>query len=222
MVSMNRPRICAVIVSKDLAGIKEIEPLVDLFEVRIDLIGDGWQELIKQLNQPWIACNRRLDEGGRWEKGEAKRIDELLKATELGADIIDIELRTANLSEAIGLIKPRAKCLVSFHDLKGTPPFDEMREIVQRQLEADADVCKVVTTAQSFEDNVTVLQLISAFPNIKVVALAMGHLGLTSRILCPLVGGDFTYASTEKGKESAAGQITATSLRKIYEMVAKC
>ncbi len=222
MVKMKRPRICAVIVSNDLAAIKEIEPLIDLFEVRIDLIGNGWQELVKQLNQPWIACNRRADEGGRWGKGEPERIDELLKATELGADMIDIELRTANLSEAIGLIKPRAKCLVSFHDLKGTPPFNEMRAIVQRQLDAGADVCKLVTTAQSLEDNVTVLHLISAFPNTKIVSIAMGHLGLTSRILCPLVGGDFTYASAEKGKESAAGQITATDLRKIYEMVAKC
>jgi len=222
LVKMKRPRICAVIVSKDLAAIKEIEPLIDLFEVRIDLIGNGWPELIKQLNKPWIACNRKADEGGRWGKGEPERIDELLKATELGADMIDIELRTANLSESIGLIKPRAKCLVSFHDLKGTPPFNEMKAMVQRQLDAGADVCKLVTTARSFEDNVTVLQLISAFPNTKIVSMAMGHLGLTSRILCPLVGGDFTYASAEKGKESAAGQITATDLRKIYEMVAKC
>ncbi len=222
MVKMKRPRICAVIVSDDLAAIKEIEPLIDLFEVRIDLIGNGWQELVKQLNQPWIACNRRADEGGRWGKGEPERIDELLKATELGADMIDIELRTANLSEAIGLIKPRAKCLISFHDLKGTPPFDEIKAMVQRQIDAGADVCKLVTTARSFEDNVTVLQLISSFPNTKIVSFAMGHLGLVSRILCPLVGGDFTYASIEKGKESAAGQITATDLRKIYEMVAKC
>jgi len=222
LVKMKRPRICAVIVSDDLAAIKEIEPLIDLFEVRIDLIGNGWQELVKQLNQPWIACNRRADEGGRWGKGEPERIDELLKATELGADMIDIELRTANLSEAIGLIKPRAKCLISFHDLKGTPPFDEIKAMVQRQIDAGADVCKLVTTARSFEDNVTVLQLISSFPNTKIVSFAMGHLGLVSRILCPLVGGDFTYASIEKGKESAAGQITATDLRKIYEMVAKC
>lgn len=222
MVRMKRPRICAVIVNKDLEAIRRIESLVDLFEVRIDLIGDGWQEVIKQLNQPWIACNRRADEGGRWEKGEAKRIDELLKATELGADMIDIELRTIKLAETIPLIKPRTKCLVSFHDLTGTPPFDEMRAMVQRQLETGADVCKVVTTAQSFEDNITVLQLISAFPNTKIVSLAMGQLGLASRILCPLVGGDFTYASAEKGKESAAGQITVTDLRKIYEMVARC
>jgi 3-dehydroquinate dehydratase-1 len=218
---MKRPRICTVIVNNDLEAVKEVKPLVDLFEVRIDLIGDGWQELAKQLNQPWIACNRRADEGGRWEESEEKRIQELLKAVELGAEIIDIELGTINLDKAVPKIKNRAKCLLSFHDLKGTPSLDKMREIVQKQLKAGADICKVITTAQSSEDNLVVLQLIADFPETRVVSFAMGPLGFASRVLCPLVGGDFTYASIEKGKESAPGQITVTDLRKLYEMMAR-
>ena len=216
---MKKPRICAVIVNNDLEAVREIEPFVDLFEVRVDLIGDGWQELVKQFKKPWIGCNRRVDEGGRWAGDEASRIAKLLKAIELGADMIDLELRTTNLKEAIELIKEKAKCLLSFHELRGTPPLNSMREIVRRQLEAGADVCKVVTTAQRFEDNLTILQLISEFSKTGIVALAMGPLGFASRVLCPLVGGDFTYASIEPGKESASGQITVRELRKIYEMV---
>lgn len=219
---MKEPRICAVIVNNDLEAIKEIEPFIDLFEVRIDLIGDGWQELVKQFKKPWIGCNRRADEGGRWGGDEASRMEKLLEAIELGADIIDLEFRTANLKQAIELIKKRAKCLLSFHELEGTPPLNSLREIVQRQLEAGADVCKVVTTAQRFEDNLTILQLISEFSRTRIVSLAMGPLGFASRVLCPLVGGDFTYASIKKGKESASGQITVGELRKLYEMVARC
>jgi len=217
---MRRPRICATIVINDLEAVKGVEPLVDLFEVRIDLIGDGWQELSKQLEKPWIACNRSADEGGSWQGSEAKRREELLTAVELGAGIIDIELVTGNLKEMVQLIKKGAKCLLSLHDFEGTPSLDRMREIVQRELEAGADICKVVTTAQKFEDNLAVLQLISDFPEARVVSFAMGPLGFASRILCPLVGGDFTYASIEAGKESASGQITAGDLRKIYGMVA--
>ena len=219
---MKKPRICAVIVNNDLEAVREVGPFVDLFEVRIDLIGDGWQELVKQFKKPWIGCNRSADEGGRGEGDEARRIEKLLKATELGADIIDLELRTANLRQAMELIKKRAKCLLSFHELRGTPPLNNMREIVQRQLEAGADVCKIVTTAQRFEDNLTILQLISEFSKTRIVAFAMGPLGFASRVLCPLVGGDFTYASIEQGKESASGQITVRELRKLYEMVARC
>jgi len=216
---MKRPRICAVIVNNDLEAVKGVESLVELFEVRIDLIGDGWQELVKQLKKPWIACNRSAEEGGSWQGSESGRREELLKSIELGASIIDIELVTGNLKEIVQAIKKRSKCLLSFHDLEGTLPLDRMREIVQKELEAGADICKLVTTARRFEDNLAVLQLISDFPKTRVVSFAVGPLGFASRILCPLVGGDFTYASIEAGKESASGQITARDLRKIYGMV---
>jgi 3-dehydroquinate dehydratase type I len=215
---MKRPNICVVIVNKDLP-VKEIESLVDLYEVRIDLIGEEWQELVKRLNKPWIACNRLAEEGGRWQKCEDSRIEQLFKATELGAEIIDIELRTKSLADKVRLIKKRAKCLLSYHDLSGTPSLNEMKVIIRRQLDIGADICKLVTTANKFADNLTVLQLATAFPETRMVSLAMGPLGIPSRILCPLVGSDFTYASIEKGRESASGQITVIELRKIYEMV---
>ena len=216
---MKRPRICASIISNDLQAVRGVESFVELFEVRIDLIGDDWREVVKQLKKPWIACNRSADEGGSWRGSESKRREELLSAIEMGASIIDVELVTGNLKEIVQLIKKKAKCLVSFHDLKGTPTLDRMREIVQREMEAGADICKVVTTAQRFEDNLAVLQLIPEFPKTRVISFAMGPLGFASRTLCPLVGGDFTYASIEAGRESASGQITVRDLRKIYGMV---
>ena len=216
---MRKPRICAVIVDNNPEAIKEIEPLVDLFEVRIDFIGDDWQGLVKQLEKPWIACNRSSTEGGRWCSSEARRIEGLLQAIELGADTVDIELSTENLVNIVKLIKKRAKCLISSHNLEKTPPLDELKEIVRRQLKAGADICKIVTTAQRFEDNLTILQLISKFPGIRLIAFAMGALSAISRILCPLAGADFTYAAIEKGKESAQGQITVKELVRIYEMI---
>ncbi len=216
---MKKPRICATIIDNNLKAVKEVEPLVDLLEVRIDLIGDNWQELVGQLNKPWIACNRSANEGGKWSGNEARRIEKLLQAIELGAEIIDIELGTKNLGNIIRLVKRRTKCLLSFHDLEKTPTFDTMKQIVNKQAEAGADICKVVTTAQSFEDNLSVLRLIAEFPTTKLVSFAMGPLGVISRVLCPLAGGEFTYASIEKGKESAPGQVTVRDLTKIYEMV---
>jgi len=218
---MKKPKICASIVNRDLAAIREVEPLVELFEVRIDLIGDGWQEVARQLEKPWIACNRMAQEGGSWQDSEARRKEELLKAIQLGADIVDIELATTNLERVVALIKKGAKCLLSFHELEKTPALDSLKRIVKRQLAAGADICKVVTTAQKFEDNVTILKLISEFPEARIVAFAMGPLGLPSRILSPLVGGDFTYAAIEKGGESAPGQIKVAELKKLYQMVSQ-
>jgi 3-dehydroquinate dehydratase type I len=77
----------------------------------------------------------------------------------------------------------------------------------------------MVTTAQKFEDNLTVLQLIPDFSKVRIVAFAMGSLGFVSRMFCPLAGGDFVYAAVEKGQEAASGQITVGELRKIYGMM---
>lgn len=216
---MKNPRICAVVVSNDPKIIKEVGPLADLFELRIDLIGEGWQQLTKQLNKPWIACNRMPAEGGQWQGSEARRIESLLQSVELGADIIDIELNTVNLENVARVIKKTTKLLLSCHDLEKTPSLDEMKGIVRKQLKAGADICKVVTTAREFEDNLTTLQLIKESPDVKIIAFCMGPSGLISRVLCPLVGGEFTYASIEKGKESALGQMTVSEMRRMYGMI---
>ncbi len=219
MRKMNKPKICASITDKDINAIKEIEPLVDLFEVRIDIIADGWQDIVKQLDKPWIACNRLAEEGGKWHDNEARRIEKLLEATSLGADIVDIELRTKNLDKIVNTIKKRAECLISYHDMKKTPSLDEMKIIVKRQLKAGADICKIVGTANSFEDNLNVLKLISEFSEQRIVSFAMGTPGIVSRMMCPVIGGDFTYTSINKGKESAPGQITVKKLIQMYEIM---
>lgn len=216
---MSKPRICATITASDMAAIERAEPLVDLFEVRLDLIGQGWREVAGRLKKPWLACNRRVEEGGKWRGGEAERIEELLSAVDLGAGIIDIELAAPDLKKVVGQVRGRAECLVSHHDLKSTPPLERLREIVKKELAAGADICKIVTTASNMVDNVTVLRLIRDFPKAKIVSFAMGEAGQLSRVLAPLAGGYFTYASLGPGRESAAGQLTVEELRTIYGMV---
>lgn len=213
---MKPPRICATITNNDIKAVQKVESMVDLFEVRIDLIGDEWTEIARRLTKPWIACNRSAAEGGSWQGNEARRIEKLLQAIDLGADIIDVELQTKNLANLVKLIKRRKKCLLSNHNLEKTPSFAAMRQIVQQQIKAGADICKIVTTAQSFEDNISILRVLSEFPEHAVVAFAMGPAGTVSRVLCPLAGGEFTYASISRGEESAPGQMTVNELQQIY------
>lgn len=216
---MKKLEICAVITENNPKAISEAQPLVERFEVRIDLIGDGWQEVVRNLTKPWIACNRTMPEGGNWQQSEARRKEELLKAVQLGADMVDIELGTTNLKKIVPLIRKEAACILSFHDFEKTPSLESLKEIVKEQLAAGADICKVVTYAQKFEDNLTILKLIKELPEVRIVAFAMGPLGLPSRILCPLVGGEFTYAAIQRGRESAPGQPTTSELRKLYQLV---
>jgi 3-dehydroquinate dehydratase-1 len=212
-------RVCAAITENNPAGVRQVAPMVDLFEVRIDLIGSGWSELAAGLKKPWIACNRRAEEGGSWQGSESARIDELLSAIKLGAAVIDIELASPDVTSVIREVKGRAECLLSYHDLRGTPPLDELKGIIEKQMGAGADICKVVTTARNIGDNIEILKLISCFSNKRVIAFAMGEAGYLSRVLSPLVGGYLTYASIEERKESAPGQISVREIQEIHRLL---
>jgi 3-dehydroquinate dehydratase type I len=103
--------------------------------------------------------------------------------------------------------------------MRRTPPATELRRIIENEIAAGADICKIVTTAHNFDDNINIMGMISEFRPADVVALAMGPRGQMSRILCPLCGGAFTYAAAIEGTQSAAGQFTVSQLRRIYEMM---
>lgn len=216
---MSRPRICTVIVDKDdVRAALAVESLVDLFEVRIDMIGDGWEEVARRLTKPWLATNRVASEGGKWSGDEDSRIKELLTALELGAELVDIELQTAGVEQIVRIIKRKAKCVVSFHDWNGMPTLEALEQVVRRQLAVGADICKVVGKATKFEDNVTPLELVGRFPDASLIALSIGPDGVIGRTLSPLLGGYLTYATAGQGKESAPGQSPASELRRIYDI----
>ena len=214
---MKRPRICGVITEHNQAAISDAAPKVDLFELRLDLVGFRWTEIPRLLTKPWIATNRLAVEGGNWSGTESERTAELLRALDLGASVVDIELAAAGLNDMLPYIKTRAECLVSSHNFKATPPLGILEGIVRDELEAGADICKVATTALRFEDNIIILELIRRFPDKKIVALAMGEPGQPSRLLGPLAGGEFTYGALQPGKGSAPGQLTVAQLARSFE-----
>jgi len=59
------PRICGSIANDNLQTILNSERFVDYFELRLDLIGHGWEKVAGYLNKPWVACNRSQIEGAR-------------------------------------------------------------------------------------------------------------------------------------------------------------
>jgi 3-dehydroquinate dehydratase type I len=199
----------------------EVVLAADLFELRIDLVGPKWRDVVPLLKKPWIACNRRAAEGGNWKGSEEKRVKELMSSLDLGASYVDIELGASGSEEIAKEVKSRAQVIISHHDLKETPPIDRLRQIVIDELAAGADICKVITTAREFRDNITMLELITVFPASKIISFAMGAAGQVSRILSPLVGGFLTWASAEPGAESAPGQIALEDAAKIYRMLSR-
>lgn len=222
-----KPKICAVIFGESLEEIaltiREAEKLADLIEIRFDLSAEINPEKVRKLTSlPLIATNRSKTEGGRFEGPAEKQAEPLLEAAKSGFDYVDLEVSFRNLPETVSKLKNfGVKPIVSFHDFCETPSIEELEGIIRRQKKHLAEICKVVTMARRIEDNLTILSLLSSAVKRgeKIVAFCMGRLGLPSRILSPIFGGQFTYASVKRGKEAAPGQLTLEELKQIYKLM---
>jgi 3-dehydroquinate dehydratase/shikimate dehydrogenase len=105
--------------------------------------------------------------------------------------------------------------IVSYHNFEATPPMDT---VVSRVMKVPADAYKMVTTARKPSDNLRVLAAAKALPKQRVIVLAMGELGFPTRVLSPIFGGVYTYATPMLAEGTAAGQVSAKYLRHLYRV----
>lgn len=196
----------------------------DFIEIRLDRLGKSVQlaDLTDWSKVPLIAANRSVICHGNFKGGETERTQVLLNAARHGGfEFIDIEFDTSRLKEVVANLKDMGvKPIISSHDFNKTPTVPALNDILRKEIDESAEVCKIVTTAKHIEDNLTTLNFVSkASRNTKVVCFSMGELGRASRLLSPLFGGFFTIASLESGRETASGQMTIEEMRTAYEVL---
>ena len=221
---MGSPKICVVITARTTEGVVETIGRVevhrpDLIEIRLDYLEGPYElDVIRGVSTlPMIATNRGTDQGGLSSEADSERMGTIIKACEVGFEYADIELAIPQAGQIAERVKDLgAKAIISHHDFKGTPPKERLKEIMTGMLVAGADICKIVGTATSPEDNLTYLNLIQENPSVSLVSFGMGRAGLLSRVFSPLFGAAYTYASSEASRESAPGQLTVPELRQIY------
>jgi len=225
--------ICIPIVARTTeAAVAQMErgsPLADCLELRIDQMGDcDLEQLLdgKRTDKRVIVTNRRADEGGAFPGTERERVELLKDAVALGADYVDIEARTEKplLRELVAHIKKyhgRTKWIISYHDFSGTPSAGALHKRFDACTRAGADIVKICTYAHTMEDNLRVLGIIPYARNKgqAIIAFAMGEQGRISRVMAPLLGASWGYASLEHGAESAPGQLTIEEMRQIHNML---
>ena len=202
-------------------------PLADILELRIDQIGNvNLEKLMSKKRGKILVTNRRKDEGGGFSGTERDRVELLKEAVALGADYVDIELRTeeALIKEVSAKIRNnhgRTKWIISYHDLTVTPSERALRMKFNECTGTGADITKIVTYAKRMEDNLRVLGLIpyARRKELEIIAFCMGEMGRMSRIMASLLGSYLGYASLEKGAESAPGQLTIEEMKLIFEVL---
>jgi 3-dehydroquinate dehydratase type I len=195
-----------------------VEP--DLVELRLDYATEplDLQGLRDSTHVPLIATARVPSHGGWWGGGEAERLRLLLSAVGAGFDYIDVEVESDFLGELVGEAHEwGASVIVSRHHLDRAPSLAEILATHREAKGAGADLVKVVGMARSPSDNLPCLEYLAREPG--NVCFAMGALGVPSRVLSPLMGGAFTYASAGEGGGVAPGQPTLSSLREAYRLM---
>ena len=82
-----------------------------------------------------------------------------------------------------------------------------------------ADYYKIVTTATTLADNVTMMKFLQAQSDKHaLVGLCMGEQGIISRVLGVRAGSVFTFAAVSADQKTAPGQVSAQQLRSIYRI----
>ncbi len=209
-------------VERTVRVLRQLEPQnPDLVEIRFDLMKSisTISEVRDATDRPLIATNRRRDQGGFFSGTEGIRLATLTQAAREAFHYVDVELKTKNVSETVRRLKQHgSKVIVSYHNRNCTPSQNALESILAREKRAGADICKIVGTAKSYTDSLRCLMFVNKHARgAKLVCFAMGKLGIPSRVLSPLFGAYFTFASYSSGRETASGQLPIENLRTLYK-----
>ncbi len=165
-----------------------------------------------------IGTCRRADNDGKFRGSMASQLEVLTKANAAGCQIVDLELQSALKlkREAIARLRSRARLILSFHDFRATRNLDETLE---KMLKIPADFYKVVSTATTLSDNVTMMKFLQTQSDKHaLIGLCMGEQGIISRVLSVRAGSVFTFGAVSADLKTAPGQISAGDLRSIYRI----
>jgi 3-dehydroquinate dehydratase/shikimate dehydrogenase len=222
------PRICIALGLPDAAKLmefarREADAGERFLEFRLDYLARPEQGLpvISEFQRLYpdatlLATCRRHQNHGRFNGSIDEQYRILDGAITAGARAVDIEIESAEMPRAHReFIEGRALLVVSYHNYDGTPALDPL---IRRMLKVQADAYKIVTTARKPSDNLRVLNLAKAYPKTPLILLAMTETGFPTRVLSPLMGCIYTYAAPAATEGTAAGQVTARTLRHLYHI----
>ncbi len=165
-----------------------------------------------------IATCRRAANGGKFKGSLAAQLEVLTKAQAAGCQIVDVEMESALKAKpgAMARLRSGGGLIVSFHDFRATR---NLAETLGKMAKVPADFYKVVTTATTLSDNVTMMKFLQTQSgDHALIGLCMGEQGIISRVLSARAGSVFTFAAVNADLKTAPGQISARELRGIYRI----
>ena len=219
-----RPKVCTSIYAPEPSILRKrlleaVEQGSDYIEIRLDYLRrfdvDRLGAACRDHLHRCIFTCRHPAEGGRYPGGEEGRLRLLTEVSSLGPAYVDLELRSVRKHRLLPtrLADRSQPVIISSHNLRGTPKLDTLEKLLAEAQEHSGTV-KIVSAARTLKDNFTLLSLYSR-AKCALIAFCTGELGVFSRVLSPLYGSPFTYASL-RGLRTAPGQVPLDLLRELY------
>jgi len=166
-----------------------------------------------------IATCRRAEGGGKFPGSVAAEVEILSKAADTGFHLVDLELESAEALKKGELQKLRdtgIALIISYHDFSATRDLDGIYARIER---FTPDFVKIVPTAKTLVDNVTLIRFLERMnDHTNIVGICMGDAGVISRVLGVRAGSAFTFAAATPGEETGPGQIAARTLIETYRI----
>jgi 3-dehydroquinate dehydratase / shikimate dehydrogenase len=229
LLPLRMPRVCLALTADDPSDLLEkAENVVrdnPFLELRLDYLPKPGLALpkIKQFMEMnphavVIATCRRAVSGGKFKGAIPAQLELLGKAAAAGCQMVDLELQTVAKCkpEQLQKLRTRAALVLSFHDFRGTKKLEETLAAMRKY---PADFYKVVSTATTLYDNVTMMKFLEKESDRhSLVGVCMGEQGIVSRVLGVRAGSAFTFAAVNPQERTAPGQVTAQDLRNVYRI----
>ncbi|UQS86014.1 type I 3-dehydroquinate dehydratase (plasmid) [Nicoliella spurrieriana] len=237
-LSDTKPKIAVPITGKDDAEIEQQLALidtasVDLIELRIDFLAVLNEATIKSAKQliqtsfpktPIIATLRTTTEGGNFNPIEHDYPAVLKVIIKTGFHLVDVEINQLGAASIIDLAHQHHQLVIgSHHNFKQTPDDHFLAQKWQSMQALNCDIAKIAVMPTNVDD---VLRFMTASHRanqslmIPIISMAMGALGIITRISGQLTGSVITFGSITNKAQSAPGQITSPQLATILQVVA--
>lgn len=209
--------VCLSIADVSADEAMDILAKINLAELRLDRINFEKKDIGKLFSskaKTIVTCrpNDKINED--------ERKDIIIEAIKKGASMVDVEVENSDdFKDEIIKAAKKSKCavIISYHDFEKTPVMRELEQILTWCFESGADIAKIACQARNVEDAARLLALYSFGKSI--ISIGMGDAGKITRIAAPLLGAPFTYASLEKSRQTAPGQIEVDKLEAIIKMI---
>lgn len=240
-IGNGKPLICVPVTEQSQEGIivaaREIAAgSADMLEWRMDYYENVmvWEETRHVLSELSGICKdiillctfRSRQQGGERDITEEDYRGLLLQMAESGyADIVDVEVRQLSDAEDIiwHLHSYPVRVLASQHYFSYTPETKEMEVELSEMKETGADISKLAVMPM---ENTDVIHLLEAtaevkkkYPDYPFATMAMGGMGMISRLGGQIFGSCITFAMI--GKSSAPGQLPLEDVSRILEKISE-